>query len=460
MTILILVIMAVIALAAIWRATTVSRTLADIKSENTSLKIEAERRRNASEIELATARQALQSMTTAKSEAEVSASRRIEELTMNLRNTTEALTSAREENARLTTSLNHLEDDRDNRERQMEAQFKNLANEILRQNSADFKAQNEQRLEEILSPLRANLDEFRKTVTETYSTEARERFSLTERIRELVDLNNTISREARELTLALRGNNQVQGDWGEMVLESILERSGLQEGEEYFLQATSDGNGGALRNESGQKLRPDVVVKYPDGRCVIIDSKVSLTAFIEYVNAEDDKVKADASARHIKSVRSHIDELARKNYQNYIGEAKLDFVMMFIPNEPAYMAAMRLEPGLWQEAYDRNVLIVSPTHLVSGLRLIEQLWSRDKVTKNAIKIAEDACKMYDKFADFTKDMDRISSALANASKAHSDAMTKLSSGTGNLVKRAQDLRNLGIKASKQLAASIREEEDK
>ncbi|MDE6065663.1 MAG: DNA recombination protein RmuC, partial [Duncaniella sp.] len=355
MTILILVILAVIALAAIWRATTVSRTLADIKSENTSLKIEAERRRNASEIELATARQALQSMTTAKSEAEVSASRRIEELTMNLRNTTEALTSAREENARLTTSLNHLEDDRDNRERQMEAQFKNLANEILRQNSADFKAQNEQRLEEILSPLRANLDEFRKTVTETYSTEARERFSLTERIRELVDLNNTISREARELTLALRGNNQVQGDWGEMVLESILERSGLQEGEEYFLQATSDGNGGVLRNESGQKLRPDVVVKYPDGRCVIIDSKVSLTAFIEYVNAEDDKVKDDASARHIKSVRSHIDELARKNYQNYIGEAKLDFVMMFIPNEPAYMAAMRLEPGLWQEAYDRNV---------------------------------------------------------------------------------------------------------
>ena len=144
-------------------------------------------------------------------------------------------------------------------------------------------------------------------------------------------------------------------------------------------------------------------------------------------------------------MRAHIDELARKNYQDYIGEAKLDFVMMFIPNEPAYIAAMRLDPSLWQEAYDRKVLIVSPTHLVSGLRLIEQLWSRDKVTKNAIKIAEDAGKMYDKFADFTKDMDRISSAIANASKAHADAMTKLSTGTGNLVKRAQDLKALGIK---------------
>ncbi len=296
-------------------------------------------------------------------------------------------------------------------------------------------------------------------MTETYSAEARERFSLTDRIRELVELNNTISREARELTLALRGNNQVQGDWGEMVLESILEKSGLQEGQEYFLQLTNDERGTSLRDEEGHKLRPDVVVKYPDGRCVVVDSKVSLTAFIEYANADNEKIKADASARHLKSVRSHIDELARKNYQQYIGESRLDFVMMFIPNEPAYIAAMRLDPGLWQEAYDRKVLIVSPTHLVSGLRLIEQLWSRDKVTKNAIKIAEDAGKMYDKFADFTKDMDRISTALNNATKAHSDAMTKLSSGTGNLKKRAEDLKALGIKATKQLAASLRDSAD-
>ena len=449
-----LIAMAAIAAIAVWRALSLSKSHAAIVAENNSLKLDLEKARNADAVDLATTRQALESLRIAKSETEEAYARRVDELTTELQQRLESLTELREENARLATSLAHFEEDRENREQQMKAQFKNLANDILRQNSADFKAQNEQRLEELLSPLRTNLDEFRKTVTETYSSEARERFSLTERIRELVELNNTISREARELTLALRGNNQVQGDWGEMVLETILEKSGLQEGEEYFMQVTNDQRGTALRNEAGQKLRPDVVVKYPDGRCVIIDSKVSLTAFIEYANAENEKTKDDASARHLKSMRAHIDELARKNYQDYIGEAKLDFVMMFIPNEPAYIAAMRLDPSLWQEAYDRKVLIVSPTHLVSGLRLIEQLWSRDKVTKNAIKIAEDAGKMYDKFADFTKDMDRISSAIANASKAHADAMTKLSTGTGNLVKRAQDLKALGIKAAKQLSATV------
>ena len=449
-----LIAMAAIAAVAVWRVLSLSKSLAAVTAENTALKLDLEKARNTDAVELATTRQALESLRSAKAETEEAYARRVDQLAAELQQRLESLTALREENARLATSLAHFEEERENREQQMTAQFKNLANDILRQNSADFKAQNEQRLEELLSPLRTNLDEFRKTVTETYSSEARERFSLTERIRELVELNNTISREARELTLALRGNNQVQGDWGEMVLETILEKSGLQEGEEYFMQVTNDQCGSALRNEAGRKLRPDVVVKYPDGRCVIIDSKVSLTAFIEYANAENEKIKDEASARHLKSMRAHIDELARKNYQDYIGEAKLDFVMMFIPNEPAYIAAMRLDPSLWQEAYDRKVLIVSPTHLVSGLRLIEQLWSRDKVTKNAIKIAEDAGKMYDKFADFTKDMDRISSAIANASKAHADAMTKLSTGTGNLVKRAQDLKALGIKAAKQLSASV------
>lgn len=449
-----LIAMAAIAAVAVWRVLSLSKSLAAVTAENTALKLDLEKARNTDAVELATTRQALESLRSAKAETEEAYARRVDQLAAELQQRLESLTALREENARLATSLAHFEEERENREQQMTAQFKNLANDILRQNSADFKAQNEQRLEELLSPLRTNLDEFRKTVTETYSSEARERFSLTERIRELVELNNTISREARELTLALRGNNQVQGDWGEMVLETILEKSGLQEGEEYFMQVTNDQCGSVLRNEAGRKLRPDVVVKYPDGRCVIIDSKVSLTAFIEYANAENEKIKDEASARHLKSMRAHIDELARKNYQDYIGEAKLDFVMMFIPNEPAYIAAMRLDPSLWQEAYDRKVLIVSPTHLVSGLRLIEQLWSRDKVTKNAIKIAEDAGKMYDKFADFTKDMDRISSAIANASKAHADAMTKLSTGTGNLVKRAQDLKALGIKAAKQLSASV------
>ncbi|MDE7476051.1 MAG: DNA recombination protein RmuC, partial [Duncaniella sp.] len=375
------------------------------------------------------------------------ARKNLDNLSDRLTRTAGQLASAREENSSLNTRLELLGQEIERREEQfqkqererkeqediLETRFRNLANDILRQNTADLKTQNEERLREILTPLRTNIDEFRKTVTDTYNNEARERFSLSDRIRELIDLNQSISRQAKELSEALRGDSKVQGDWGEMVLESILEKSGLQKDEEYFTQATTDSNGETLRNEDGSLLRPDVVVKYPDGRFVVIDSKVSLTAFVDYANADNDEVRDGAALRHVRSVKKHIDELARKRYQDYVGDAKLDFVMMFIPNEPAYIAAMRLDPGLWQEAYERHVLIVSPTHLVSGLKLIAQLWSRDRQTKNAITIAEEAAKMYDKFADFTKDMEKIEKALGATRKAYDDAMTKLTTGTGNLI---------------------------
>ena len=248
-----LIAMAAIAAVAVWRVLSLSKSHAAVTAENTALKLDLEKARNADAVELATTRQALESLRAAKAETEEAYARRVDLLAAELQQRLESLTALREENARLATSLAHFEEERENREQQMTAQFKNLANDILRQNSADFKAQNEQRLEELLSPLRTNLDEFRKTVTDTYSSEARERFSLTERIRELVELNNTISREARELTLALRGNNQVQGDWGEMVLETILEKSGLQEGEEYFMQVTNDQHGSA----PAQRGRPE-----------------------------------------------------------------------------------------------------------------------------------------------------------------------------------------------------------
>lgn len=370
--------------------------------------------------------------------------------------------AAKEENSALTASIRMLqaekaenEKTRAEQEQIFENRFKILANDILRQNTTDLKNQNEEKLREILQPLHSNIEEFRKTVAETYNNEARERFSLSERIKDLVNLNQSISRQAQELSEALRGDSKVQGDWGEMVLESILEKSGLQKGVEYFIQATTDENGNTLRNEDGTLLRPDVVVRYPDKRFVVIDSKVSLTAFVDYANATDDESRQLASMRHVRSVKKHIDELAHKRYQDYVGgDTKLDFVMMFIPTEPAYIAAMRLEPSLWQEAYDKNVLIVSPTHLVSGLKLIAQLWSRDRHTRNAITIAEEAGKMYDKFADFTKDMEKIEKALGSTRKAFDDAMTKLSCGTGNLVTRAQNLQKLGVKANKQIAASL------
>ena len=431
-----------------------------LEKENRQLSIESERMTTESRSTIAALNTSL---------ADLRRSR--DELDTRLGAMSEHLAAAREENSALHTRLELLIDEMERRENQkaeqeekrkeqeqlLESRFRNLANDILRQNTADLKSQNEERLLEILAPLRSNIDDFRKAVTDTYNNEARERFSLSERIKELVDLNQSISRQARELSEALRGDSKVQGDWGEMVLESILERSGLQKGVEYITQVTTDSAGNALRNEDGSLLRPDVVVKYPDGRFVVIDSKVSLTAFVDYANADNDEVREGAAMRHVRSVKKHVDELARKRYQEYVGEAKLDFVMMFIPNEPAYIAAMRLDPGLWQEAYDRQVLIVSPTHLVSGLKLIAQLWSRDRHTKNAITIAEEAGKMYDKFADFTKDMERIEKALGSTRKAYDDAMTKLTTGTGNLLNRALNLQKLGVKASKQLAASVAKE---
>lgn len=453
MEILSIIAMAAVAAVAMWRAVSTGRSLDASREKMNALAIEA-----------ATSRQAMESLSK-QIETERAENRRIiGELNEALDVAGENISMLREENSSLTTTITHLEEERESSrqkqqemEQAMEARFRNIASDILRQNSADLKASHEEQLQQILSPLRTNLDDFRRTVTDSYSAEARERFSLTEKIRELVELNNTISREARELTHALRGNNKVQGDWGEMVLEGILRRSGLNEGEEYVVQATVDDEGNALKNDSGQQLRPDVLVKYPDGRCVVIDSKVSLTAFTEYINSDDEHNRQDACARHVRSVRAHVDELARKKYQDFIGRHRLDFVMMFIPNEPAYIAAMRHDAALWEDAYSRHVLIVSPTHLVSGLRLIEQLWSRDKVTRNAIKIAEEAGKMYDKFADFTRDLEKISSALGTAEKAHADAMNKLRTGTGNLIKRAMDLKALGIKATKQLVAALESE---
>lgn len=384
-----------------------------------------------------------------------------ERLSLKLDESSRQTGAVKEENSALTARIEMLQREKEENEKSraqqeeiFENRFKNLANDILRQNTTDLKTQNEEKLREILQPLHSNIEEFRKTVSETYNNEARERFSLSERIKDLVSLNQAISRQAHELSEALRGDSKVQGDWGEMVLESILEKSGLQKGVEYFIQASTDETGNTLRNEDGTLLRPDVVVRYPDKRYVVIDSKVSLTAFVDYANASDEESRQMASLRHVRSVKKHIDELTKKRYQDYVGDSKLDFVMMFIPTEPAYIAAMRLEPTLWQEAYDKNVLIVSPTHLVSGLKLIAQLWSRDRHTRNAITIAEEAGKMYDKFADFTKDMEKIEKALGSTRKAFDDAMTKLSCGTGNLVTRAQNLQKLGVKANKQIAASL------
>lgn len=335
-----------------------------------------------------------------------------------------------------------------------ELRFKNLANEILGSTQRTFKEEHENRLNEILKPLRDNIEQFKKTVSDSYSQEARERFSLQERIKELIELNQNIGREAKELSEALRGETKTQGDWGEMILETILEKSGMQRGREFTVQATHNPDGTQIHNENGSQLRPDVIVHYPDGRCVVIDSKVSLTAYVNYVNADDPDEQNRYAKLHIKSVRDHISELRDKKYQDYVGAGKTDFVMMFIPNEGAYIAAMQIEPNLWQEAYDHRVLIISPTHLISVLKLISQLWNHDRQTRNAIEIATESGKMYDKFVGFTEDLLAIEKALTQTRAAYDKAFSKLSSGNGNLVNRALKLKDLGAKASKQLSTRL------
>lgn len=328
--------------------------------------------------------------------------------------------------------------------------FRDMASEIFTAQSDRLRTANEKRLSEILAPLSENIRDFRKAVNDSYSAEARERFALDGRIRELVEANKVASREARGLATALRGSNQAQGDWGETVLENILEKSGLRKGEEYVVQATVGASGETLRRDDGKLLRPDVVINYPDGRSVVVDSKVSLTAFLDMSNADSPEARTAAASRHVESVRRHIDELAAKDYQKYVGERRTDFVLMFIPNEAAYMAAMQADSGLWERACAKCVLIVSPTLIISALRLIEQLWNRDRQTRNAIEIADAAGKMYDKFAGFVDDMARIDKNIEATRTAMAEAMKKLSTGTGNLVSRAEKLRELGAKASKQL----------
>lgn len=365
----------------------------------------------------------------------------------------------REENGRLKERMRFVEEEKEKLERESEMRFKNIANEILTDNSRLFKQQNETRLTEILAPLKENIEQFKKTVSESYSNEARERFSLQERIKELVELNRSIGKEAKDLTLALKGNSKVQGDWGEMILENILEKSGLQRDREFFVQQTTDDEGKTLRNDAGNALRPDVVVNYPDGKCIVIDSKVSLTAYVNYINADTPDEQERYLKQHLASVRSHIAELRDKKYQDYVGGGKTDFVMMFVPNEAAYITAMQADGNLWQEAYDVRVLLISPTHLISVLKLISQLWSHDRQTRNAIDIAVESGKMYDKFVGFVEDMRKIERSLSQTRETYDNAMKKLTDGTGNLVTRAEKLRKMGAKASKMLPDAVKEIEE-
>lgn len=346
------------------------------------------------------------------------------------------LQSAKADVERAANEVNRLNAD--------DHRFRALASQVLEDSRRNLSRDTAEQMASLLLPLRHDIAEFNRTIDEKYSREASERGALREKIEELHRLNITLGQEAKQLADALKGNSKVQGDWGEMILSRLLEQAGFTEGREFEVQKN-------IKDESGSNLRPDVVVHYPNRGCLVIDSKVSLTAYVNLCGAETEEARQAAGAAHIASVRAHVKELAVKKYQDLVGaDRKLDFVMMFVPNEGAYISAMQLAPDLWQDAYDKRVLIISPTHLFSVLKLIQQMWQHDDQTKNATKIAEEAGKMYDKFAGFLTDMAVVETKLNQALEAHGAAMKKLSDGTGNLIKRAEDLRKLGAKVNKSL----------
>ena len=367
------------------------------------------------------------------------------------------LEEARIENARLKEKIGNVEAFNNSVREETKAQFKSLAADIFSSQSEKFKEANETRLSEILNPLKEDIKDFKRRVDDTYMNSSKERTLLGEQMKRLMELNMSIGKEARDLTEALSGNTKVQGDWGEMVLETILVKSGLVEGENYFVQRTKNDDGTQIKNDDNGRLRPDVVVALPDKKCLVIDSKVSWTAYVKYINADNEDDRQRFGKAHLLSVRSHLKELETKRYQDFVGvgnDDRIDYVLMFIPNEHAYMAAMTLDNNLWMEAYEKRVVIISPAHVISTLRLIAQLWTRDKQTKNALKIAEEGGKLYDKFVGFVNDMQTIEQSLGKASEAYASAMSKLHTGRGCIVSKVENLKKLGAKTAKTLPSDM------
>lgn len=328
-------------------------------------------------------------------------------------------------------------------------EFKNLANEIFDEKSKKFTEQNKVKLDEILKPLSEKLRDFEKKVEETYDKEAQQRFSLKEEVKRLAELNLQVSREASNLTKALKGDTKARGSWGEVILESILEKSGLAKDREYFVQAS-------FSDDHGKKVQPDVIVAYPGDRSVIIDSKVSLLAYERYVSEEDKNEQEKALKDHLQSVRNHIRNLSGKNYQHIYQIKSLDFVMLFMPIEPAYYLAIQYDTELWSYAYDKRILLISPTNLIAALKMIESMWRQEYQSKNVMEIARQSGALYDKFEGLLSDLVDIGKKLDSAQNSYKSSMTKLAEGKGNLISRVEQIKKLGAKTKKTLPQNMLE----
>jgi DNA recombination protein RmuC len=357
------------------------------------------------------------------------------------------LTASNTEYSNLLKKLDEQNADLEKLQDKFRVEFKNLANEILEEKTQKFTEQNKIKLDEILKPLGEKIRDFEKKVEETYDKESKQRFSLEREIKNLTDLNQQISKEASNLTNALKGQAKTRGNWGEIILESILEKSGLTLDREFFIQQS-------YTNEHGKRMQPDVIVAYPGERNVVIDSKVSLVAYERYASGETKEEQELAARDHLLSVRNHIADLSSKNYQDIYALKSLDFVMLFMPIEPAYMLAMQYDPNLWNWAYDRRILLISPTNLIAALRMIANLWRVEYQNKNAMEIARQSGELYDKFTGFLEDLQDVGTKIDATRKVYDASMNKLSTGKGNLIRRVENIKSLGAKAGKEIPKSL------
>ncbi|MGY4492874.1 DNA recombination protein RmuC [Pseudomonas sp. TE3610] len=331
---------------------------------------------------------------------------------------------------------------------ELRAQFAELAGKIFDEREQRFAETSNQRLGQLLDPLKERIQSFEKRVEESYQQEARERFSLGKELERLQQLNQRLSDEATNLTQALKGQ-KTQGNWGELILERVLEHAGLEKGREYQTQVS-------LKGPDGERFQPDVLILLPGDKQVVVDSKVSLTAYQQYISADDPAVSQAALKQHVLSLRNHVKGLSGKDYNRLEGLHSLDFVLLFVPIEAAFSAALQAEPNLFQEAFDRQIVIVSPTTLLATLRVIDSLWKQERQSQNAREIAERAGWLYDKFVLFIQDLDEVGNRLQQLDKAYGAARNKLVEGRGNLVSRTEQLKLLGARASKSLPADLLE----
>ena len=326
-------------------------------------------------------------------------------------------------------------------EQRLTTQFENLANRIFEHSGKKIEQQNKQSLDFLLSPLKDQLEGFKKQVQDSFGQEAKERHTLTHEIRNLQQLNELMTKEAINLTNALKGNNKTQGNWGEFILSQILDNSGLRLGYEYETQVN-------LTNDDNQRLQPDVIVHLPQGGDVVIDSKVTLVAYERYFNGEDEVIKAKAMSDHLIAVRNHLKQLSQKDYHKLIGINSLDYILMFIPVEPAFLCAIDQDPSLINEALKNNIMIVSPTTLLVALRTIHNLWRFEYQNRNAELIADRASKLYDKVRGFVEDMENLGNCLDKAQQTFQNSMNKLAKGRGNVIGQIEKFRELGVEVKK------------